>query len=124
MKVIVVIDETGPLISKGETGKVPDYFVRNLRYGPGKFRTAISVIPLIAKRGPTAWKAYMRWFTYVNRYRLGIVAVGGGLLSIGTETSNVAQNINQARSYFFKSRTKRKHHAGHPGDCRCEVCRC
>ncbi len=100
----LVIPETESYdLSRGSFGKVPDYIIKTLdkpSIGVGsRIKGTIRLGRILIKTG--AWKKVSRYYAFRNRYRLGGLGVGGGIVyTITTGSQNPQQ---QARSFFFGS---------------------
>ncbi len=104
MTVVYIEDDSFPK----KLGKFPDYLTKGLQkpsFISSKVRGVYQLGKILYKTG--AWKKVMRYYAIKNRYRIGGVAVGGGV--IGALSPFPTTNpYGQTRNQLEQPRTKRK----------------
>ncbi len=100
----MIVDETEPLLGRGEFGKVPDFISRQLKYTPGiggKIRGGIQLGKILFKSG--AYKRVARYYGFKYRYRIGAGIATASISSFLTTPNQ----FGQTRGIVVQSRSKR-----------------
>ncbi len=102
MTIVVISSDEGP----SKLGKFPDYLVKGLdkpSFGVGsRIKGGIRFGQMLYRTG--AWKPYIRYHSYQNRYKIGI---GAGGIALGSETIRYALD-REKRINFFQPKSKRR----------------